>query len=80
MSQGLTLEFRQKFGLLESLKEQSKGITEIAHIRHNGRLIAFIITKEFCQRTTTLEISLESIINLQTFCEENNITKIGLSK
>jgi hypothetical protein len=80
MSQGLALEFRRKLGQIETLKEQNKEITEVAHIQHNKKSLAFIITKELCQQTTTFETFYKCIINLRTFCEENNITKIGLSR
>ena len=80
MSQGLALECRRKFGQIETLKEQNKEITEVAHIQHNEKSLAFIITKELCQQTTTLETFFKCIINLRTFCEENNITKIGLPR
>ncbi|KAL4082949.1 hypothetical protein QTP88_029447 [Uroleucon formosanum] len=80
MSQGLALECRRRFGQIETLKEQNKEITEVAHIQHNENLIAFIIVKELCQQTTTFETFYKCIINLRTFCEENNITKIGLPR
>jgi len=48
MSQWLALEVRRRFGLTETLKEQNKEITEVAHIEHNENSLAFIITKELC--------------------------------
>jgi len=70
----------KKFGQIETLKEQNKEITEVLHIQHNEKSIAFLIAKELCQQMTKLEIFFKCIINLQTFCEENNITKIGLPR
>lgn len=80
MSQGLTLKCRRRFGQIETLKEQNKEITEIAYIQHDGKSLEFIITKELSQQTTTLETVFKCIINLRTFCEENNITRFGLPR
>lgn len=71
---------REKIWPIESLKEQNKNITEIAYIQHDKIYVLYIITKEYCQQEPTMEILLKSIINLRTFCEENNIEKIGLPK
>lgn len=64
MSRGLVLEFRRKFGQIESLKEQNKDITEIAYIQHDGRYVLYIVTKEFCHQKPTMETLFKSIINL----------------
>lgn len=39
MSQGITLEFRKRFGQVDTLISQNKKITEIASIKHNNRQI-----------------------------------------
>lgn len=78
MFKGIVLEFKEKFEQVESLKQQNKNITEIAHIKHNERYILYIITKERCQHKPTLETLYEAIKNLREFCEKNNIEKIGL--
>jgi len=80
MTQVIALEFRRKFEQINIKKEQTKNVKDIAHIKHNGRDVLYIIAKEFNQQKPTLETFFKSIINFRKFCEENEIRKIGLPR
>lgn len=80
MSQGIALEFRKRFGQVDTLINQNKKITEIASIEHNNRQIIYIINKQKFKEKPTLEGMFMSIMNLRKFCKENNVTKIAIPR
>lgn len=80
MSQGIALEFRKKFGQVDTLINLNKKVTEIASIKHNNRQIIYIINKQNFKEKPTLETMFMSITNLRQFCEEQNVTKLAIPR
>ncbi|KAL4108059.1 hypothetical protein QTP88_018316 [Uroleucon formosanum] len=78
----VSLILKKKKEIDKQIELEQDGIIspKVAHIQYNENSIAFIITKELCQQTTTFETFYKCIINLRIFCEENNITKIELPR
>lgn len=80
MSQGIALEFRKKFGQIDTLINLNKKVTEIASIKHNNRQIIYIINKQNFKEKPTLETMFMSITNLRKCCEEQNVTKLAIPR
>lgn len=80
MSQGIALEFRKRFGQVDTLISQNKKVTEIASIKHNNRQIIYIVNKQYFKEKPTLETMFISITNLRKFCEEQNVTKLAIPR
>jgi len=80
MSEGISLEFRRKFGKVDQLIQQNKQVTEIAAIQDSDRYILYIITKDLHYQKPTYETMFFAMKNLRKFCESNNLNKVALPK
>lgn len=80
MSQGISLEFRRKFGQVEELINQGKQVTEIASILHNDRHILYIINKKVFREKPTMSVMFDALKNLRAFCQDQNITKLAIPR
>jgi O-acetyl-ADP-ribose deacetylase (regulator of RNase III) len=81
MSEGISLEFRRKFGKIDQLIiQQNKQVIEIVFLQENQRYILYIITKEWHTQKPTYETMFFAMKNLRRFCESHNIKKVALPK
>lgn len=80
MSRGIALEFNRRFGNIEVLKGQQKGVSEIAQVEHEGQKLLYLITKEFCFQKTTYENLYKTLQNLRTKAEQEHISHIAMPR
>ncbi|CAI6376214.1 unnamed protein product [Macrosiphum euphorbiae] len=79
LKEGLALEFRRRFGNLES--NQNKKITDLLYFKEGNRYIIYMI---FWSEKEKSQITYENVYNclqnLKTFCLNNQITDLSVSK
>jgi O-acetyl-ADP-ribose deacetylase (regulator of RNase III) len=80
MGAGIALQFKNKYGNVNILREQNKNIGEVAYFYcdKEERYIFYLITKDkFYQKPTYKQLEL-SLINLCKLCKELDIKTISL--
>jgi len=78
LKEGLSLEFRRRFGNLEI--NQNKEITYLLHLKEGNRYIIYMVLSEKEKSQITYENVYHCLQNLRTFCLNNQITDLALSK
>lgn len=72
LKEGLALEFRRRFGSLES--NQNKKITDLFYFKEGNRYIIYMILSEKEKSQITYENVYNCLQNLKTFCLNNQVT------
>lgn len=78
MGRGIAVGFKTRFGRVQELLQQGKGIGEVAYLRDNDRYIFYLVTKDkYYQKPTYL--ALDSCLkNLSELCHELKICQIDM--
>jgi len=80
MSQGIALQFRNKFNNVKKLIDQEKKTTEVAYLINKNQWILYLITKERFNDKPTYSDIFSTLINTKQFCVDNKITTLALPK
>lgn len=78
LKEGLALEFRRRFGNLES--NQNKKVTDLVYFKKGNRYIIYMILSEKEKSPITYENMYNCLQNLKIFCLNNQITDLAVSK
>ena len=80
MSRGIAVQFREKFGQIDILRNQQKCVGDVAFIRDGDRYIFYLITKDRYFHKPSYDSLQSCLIVLLELCRELNITKISMPR
>ena len=71
-------QFKLKFKNVSDLKEQGKGVGEVAVLQDGTRYIYYLITKERYYHKPAMDSLKSSLITLKTHMTKNNMTLLSM--
>ena len=80
MSNGIALQFKNKFNNVQKLIDQQKKTTEIAYLKNGSQWILYLITKNKYYDKPAYTNIFNTLTNTKQFCLEKNITTLALPK
>lgn len=80
MGKGIAVTFKEKFGQVDKLAEQKKGIGEVAYIQSDKRYIFYLITKDKYYGKPTYKSLIMCLSELKKLCTQFNVTKLSMPK
>lgn len=82
MGKGIAVKFRDKFGRIAELKEQSVKTGGVAVLKDekNNRYIYYLVTKDLSYQKPTYESLAESLMAMKDHIEENDVQFLALPK
>lgn len=78
MGAGIAVEFKKRFGRVETLRKQQTPVGGCSVLNVNGRYIFYLVTKERYFERPTYPNLIESLKSMRDFCRENNVTSVSL--
>ena len=81
MGAGIATEFKRRFGRVNSLKLQNKGIGDVALLQlPDGRCIFYLITKlKYWQKPTYANLS-RSLHKLRYLCDKHGVARLAMPR
>jgi O-acetyl-ADP-ribose deacetylase (regulator of RNase III) len=80
MGKGIAIAFKSRFGHVRELVDQKRGVGEVAHIKHEGRIVFYLITKDRYWRKPTYATLTASLIELRRLCATLAVTEIAIPR
>ena len=80
MGKGIARLFQSAFRDRSSLREQNKGIGEVAITKHNGHFIYYLITKNRYYQKPTYKTVSSALKAMREHCVLNNVKHISIPK
>lgn len=80
MGKGIAVLFKQKFHGVTELKEQKKKVGEVAVLKHGGRFLYYLITKEFVYHKPTYDTLRQSLEAMREHIEANSVTELSIPR
>lgn len=79
LGKGIALDFRRRYGGIQSMRDQHKGIGEVAIIEiHPGRYVFNLITKYRYWMKPTLDTLKSALVNLRLECERKKVKELSI--
>lgn len=80
MGAGVAVQFKRRFGHVDELKAQKATVGEVAVLKHDGRYIFYLITKERYWGKPTYDTLRSSLLKLREYCLANQITSLSMPR
>lgn len=80
MGKGVAVAFKSKFGGMDELKAQNKGIGEVAILHPNNRFVYYLITKEAYWNKPTYGDLKACLEQMKLHCVANKVTKLCMPR
>ena len=80
MNKGIASKFREKFNCVNTLRNQSKSVGEVAYLSYPNRNIYYLITKKNVREKPTYTSIICALLSLKLLCKKTKETKIAMPK
>lgn len=81
MSAGVADGFREYFGCVQYLKDQRRGVGEVAYLQHNSTYIFYLITKQnYYDKYISLDSVSNCLSNLRELCVSLGVREVSMPR
>lgn len=80
MGKGIAVDFKKKFGKVQDLIDQNKGVGEIALLKHKDRFVYYLVTKERYWNQPTYQTLTSSLEKMRDHAVNNGVKMICMPK
>lgn len=81
MGAGIATEFKKRFGSVDELLKQKKGVGEVATLQVDGRSIFYLVTKESSSKSKPTYESIEKAVQeMFAIASKHGISKLAMPR
>ena len=81
MGKGVAKGFRERFGGVAELREQRKGVGDVAVVQRDGRFIFYLITKErYFEKPRGYASVRRCLCRLARYCMSHGLTELAIPR
>lgn len=80
MGAGIAVEFKKRFGQLETLYAQAEISPNVRILQDGARYIFYLVTKSKYHNKPTYDSLKKSLLDLKTYCITYNVSKLSMPK
>lgn len=81
MSAGIADGFKEYFGCVDHLKEQRRGVGEVAYLLHNSTYVFYLITKQhYYDKYISLDVVFNCLLHLRDLCTHLGVGEVSMPR